>query len=382
VIENLKINNFRNIKFSELNFNPNLNIFIGLNGQGKTNVLEAVQISLSGSSFRNQERIQWIKLGEEFSGIHSSFLWNQVKNQTRILISSSDRKIFLNEKIIAPFKYKNLFSPVVFDPSSLNTIKESGEIRRSFIDEISLNLFEKSGLVQNDYKKILKIRNKTLKEVAEGLKKFSDVKLYLESLNPMFIEKSVALIEQRQKTLNSIILDVNLVVRSLFNNAEAHIDVEYLISGLNYLSKNSSELSNVLENRLFELSAQELALGTSLIGPHKHDIKILFNGNDSRFFCSQGQQRTLILAFKMAQIVYHQKVRGCYPILILDDVLSELDDEKRDALIDFLDQLPTQIFISSTNYDLPTQFKTGVGKVFWVSEGKVNEYGATNELRS
>lgn len=374
MIEKIAINHFRNFKTAQLLFHPNLNIFIGLNGQGKTNLLEAIQLSICGTSFKAQDRLNWLQLGFEHSSINSDFYFRDVSNSTRIIISKTDRKIVLNDKAIAPFKYRNLFSPVVFDPDSLDVIKQSAEGRRNFIDDISLNLFEGTSAVQNDFKKILKIRNKSLKEYSEGLKNLHEVKKYLDSIEELFLEKACLLVNQRIKTIQSLVPEVNKVLARLQNNADLKIEVQYLISNIDCKHKNTTELNDLLRKRLAELASSELSLGTSLIGPHKHEIKILFNGNDSRFFCSQGQQRSLILAFKMAQIVYHQQVKGYYPILILDDVLSELDDEKRDALIDFLGQLPTQIFISSTNYDLPSQFKSGVGKVFWVSEGKVNEY--------
>src|SRR5690606_11873972 len=95
-------------------------------------------------------------------------------------------------------------------------------------------------------------------------------------------------------------------------------------------------IHNAMQERAKKLRAAEIAMGKSLVGPNKHDIKVLFAGNDSRFYCSQGQQRALILAFKMAQIIHYQRRHGVYPLLLLDDVLSELDVGKRFCLIQFL----------------------------------------------
>lgn len=103
---------------------------------------------------------------------------------------------------------------------------------------------------------------------------------------------------------------------------------------------------------MFELKDAEIAYGSSLVGPQKHDVTFLYNQNDSRFYCSQGQQRAMILSFKMAQIVYHRKAFGVYPILMLDDVLSELDLAKREKLILFLKDIDTQIFLTTTDLNV------------------------------
>jgi DNA replication and repair protein RecF len=124
-----------------------------------------------------------------------------------------------------------------------------------------------------------------------------------------------------------------------------------------------------LHKRLLELRDAELASGASLVGPQKHDIFFLYGQKDSRFYCSQGQQRAIILSFKMAQIVYHRRVHGFYPALMLDDVLSELDEGKKTALINFLQEINTQIFITTTDLLLPGNFALENSAVMTVKNG-------------
>ena len=112
-------------------------------------------------------------------------------------------------------------------------------------------------------------------------------------------------------------------------------------------------------------------MGSSLIGPQKHDVIFLYNGKDSRFFCSQGQQRSIILAFKMAQIVYHHKVHGFYPVLLLDDVLSELDLTKQESLISTLNQTETQTFVTTTDTSILKKLRMEKSQVFHVHAGTV-----------
>jgi DNA replication and repair protein RecF len=127
----------------------------------------------------------------------------------------------------------------------------------------------------------------------------------------------------------------------------------------------------LIEKRQKELLDAELSSGVSLVGPHKHDLRFLYGQKDSRFYCSQGQQRAIILSFKMAQIVYHRKVHGVYPLLLLDDVLSELDKNKRDALIAFLHEINTQTFITTTDFTLPESFHLKEISVIRINDGKI-----------
>jgi DNA replication and repair protein RecF len=120
-----------------------------------------------------------------------------------------------------------------------------------------------------------------------------------------------------------------------------------------------------------ELRESEIQSGLSLVGPHKHDIRILFAGKDSRFFCSQGQQRALILSFKMAQILYHQRAHQVHPFLLLDDVLSELDPVRRSNLVAFLKDIPAQIFLTATDLSFPMDFGSHRLSVFRIEDGTV-----------
>ena len=120
-----------------------------------------------------------------------------------------------------------------------------------------------------------------------------------------------------------------------------------------------------------ELELAEIQSGGSLVGPQKHDVIFLYDGNDSRFYCSQGQQRSIILAFKMAQIVYHQRVHGYYPVLLLDDVLSELDLGKQESLISTLNQTETQTFVSTTDVSLISKLSMSNSRVFNIKNGQI-----------
>jgi DNA replication and repair protein RecF len=137
------------------------------------------------------------------------------------------------------------------------------------------------------------------------------------------------------------------------------------------MQKSLEEINEMTHKRMMGLRDAEFATGASLVGPQKHDIIFLYGQKDSRFYCSQGQQRAIILSFKMAQIVYHRRVHGFYPALMLDDVLSELDESKRTALINFLHEINTQIFITTTDLSLPQSFALENYSVMEVKNGEV-----------
>ena len=126
------------------------------------------------------------------------------------------------------------------------------------------------------------------------------------------------------------------------NQTDLHISIDYQVSGKNIMNLEDSTIYSQMKIRVSELREMELASGVSLVGPHRHDIRFC-SITTIRDFCSQGQQRALILSFKMAQIVYHRQVHGTYPVMMLDDVLSEFDADKRNSLIAFLSELNTQI---------------------------------------
>ena len=154
-------------------------------------------------------------------------------------------------------------------------------------------------------------------------------------------------------------------------NPNVTFDFSYEISDQKIVENSEEMLINLMKKRAQELLPAELSAGISLVGPQKHDVIFLYSGNDSRFFSSQGQQRSIILAFKMAQIVYHYRVNGFYPVLLLDDVLSELDQTKQSSLVLALNEIQTQTFLTSTDIEVLKKLNIDRSTVFNVQNGFV-----------
>lgn len=371
----LEIFNFRNFEKLKLEFSQGLNIFIGSNGQGKTNLLEALYLTTQGHSFRPAETPMFIRHDKEQSILRSHILNETAHNSLDFLvqlnISKSGKQYNVNEKKISSSDLKRKLACVVFSPESLAIIKSSAEERRNLVDELIVTIDPKQLQMINDFKKALKTRNKILKDFLKGQSTKKQALDLLESINPIFLKLCITLTEMRIKAIRNIRLDFNTAMRNISKDQNVDISVEYQAFERNILDLEFTVFRDLHVQRLQELREAELASGISLVGPHKHEIVFLMNRKDSRFFCSQGQQRAIILSFKMAQIVYHRKTHGEYPVLMLDDVLSELDDQKRNALIAFLHDIKTQIFITSTDLNLSDSFRLEGSSVIGIERGQI-----------
>lgn len=365
----VRLKNFRNIQDQVLSFSPRLNVLVGQNGQGKTNVLEALYLMLRGDSFRFSENANLIQNGEEQALLQGLLSQNNLEYSLTTQISKSKKNQFLQQKKVSAADVRKLFAAVLFSPESLAAIKESADHRRSLIDDL-LTTYEKnnSDLILH-YRKALKTRNRILRNHANGEQAENVTMDLLEALDPQFMALAAKLSVNRIQAINSLHKEINSSMQYISGEQADEISVRYLISDQIAGDFSEDDCRMMIQKRSLELRTAELQSGTSLIGPHKHDIKFLYGQNDSRFYCSQGQQRAIILSFKMAQIVYHRKAHGIYPVLMLDDVLSELDKTKRDALITFLHEIKTQIFVTTTDFELPTSFTLDQTQVFQVQNG-------------
>jgi len=368
--EKLRLHNFRNFIDVQAEFSPRLNVFLGENGQGKTNLLEALYLNIQGETFRYADNINLIRSGVDFSLLQSTARERDMVYELKTQIMKSRKHYFLNGKRVTSNELKKEFAAVVFSPESLASIKEGADFRRALIDDLLISFNKRNSDLIFEFRKALKTRNRILKNYVENKETKLNTLRLIESINPSFLRLSVQLTSARLTALQGLLKDFNSAMQYISNNSQ-EVGVEYQISGQNAFKFTPQELHDALQKRSLELQDAELAGGTSLVGPHKHDIIFLYGQKDSRFYCSQGQQRAIILSFKMAQIVYHRKAHDVYPILMLDDVLSELDQQKRDSLISFLHEIKTQIFVTTTDFALPKSFSLDEINVLKISDGQI-----------
>lgn len=388
-IKNVHLNNFRNFENVHTQFSPQLNFFLGQNGQGKTNLLESLYLLIKGNSFRYSNNKAFINhnvqpenfisnglilnnspLNKTF--ITSHFSEGELDYKVQLNIEDKSKIFHINQKKISSSQIQKKFYCILFSPESLSFVKESSEFRRELIDDFLISAHPKNVDIIYDFKKVLRSRNKLLKEHKDGKIEPRTFNLMFESLNSLYFQKAALLTYERIKGIKEIQADINDHMQYISNN-NVDIFVDYVASEASFLNLSLAEIEKKLADRFKTLMSAEISSGSSLVGPHKHEIVFLYDQKDSRFFCSQGQQRAIILSFKMAQIVYHRKTHGWYPVLMLDDVLSELDFEKKMRLISFLEKINTQIFITATELDHDADFKPNSHRIINVSHGKILE---------
>lgn len=357
-ITEITVQNFRNLETSTINLNKGLNIFSGKNAQGKTNLLESIYVCAIGKSPRINKLKDCITWGKNFSKIKI----NLKKNNRDIII---DFRIFDNGKkaiLINGSPIKSLsqllgeLNVVYFFPDDLKLIKEAPTDRRKFID-ISLSQVSKvyfNNLMK--YNQVLAQRNKLLK----NSKSLEEVQKTISIWDTQLSTYASNVILSRIRFLNKLSPLVEDSHLELSENKE-RLKIEY--QGI--LGETVQEIREKLLSAYQQSLEKDFYLGYTSIGPHKDDIKIMLNGIDVRNFGSQGQQRTASLALKFGEIELLKKEFNEEPVLLLDDVLSELDEKRREKLIEKSTKL--QCIITCTEFkelaDAATIFQIINGKV-------------------
>lgn len=359
----IQLNQFRNYKSFRAEFGDAVNIFIGQNGQGKTNLLESIHLLATGESFRYCDNENLIQQGTSECLIRALVNSDQLEYELKLQISKSRKNLLVNSKRVSFSETNRFVSCVVFSPESLSAIKEGADLRRRLIDELVVSLNPNHQNLIKDFRKALKSRNRVLKDFLDGKSSQQNTQNLLDALNPSFFRLASFLTKARIDAIHAVELEYSNAMQGISRNSK-QAQINYFASSMKLNGFSHQDIHSLIEKRALELRSAELATGTSLVGPQKHDVIFIYDENDSRFYASQGQQRALILSFKMAQIVYHRRAHGREPLLLLDDVLSELDEEKRGALILFLQQIKAQIFMTTTDLKMTGDLASHDCRVF------------------
>lgn len=373
VLNHIELLSFRNISKLQLKFGRGVNVLFGANGQGKTNIIESIYFLTKGRSFRPGKNDSFIKKGEQKARLTALIEGQGQQDEVNLKFLDNKKNFEINRKKSSSVKISKSYSNVLFSPESLSVIKDEPEKRRLLVDDFLISHQASNASVISDYRKCVRYRNKVLRDFKQRLSSEGDCRDLLESLNPIFLKLATQLTVSRVNSLRDISPFMVKSFEKITKDKNVDISVDYLISSQTAISWEREQIYNAMRNSLFERESSELVTGLTLVGPHKHDVKFLYQKEDSRYFCSQGQQRSLILSFKMAQIMYHYTAYGEYPILLLDDVLSELDESKRRNLVEFLNGIHSQVFITMTDMGPSIDFRNQT-KTFEVKSGGVVVY--------
>ncbi|MGM0420035.1 MAG: DNA replication/repair protein RecF [Bacillota bacterium] len=367
-IERIYLKNFRNLRSVLLDFNPDLNIIVGGNGQGKTNLLEAIYYLSTGRSHRTSTDKELINFDNEDTD-HKLIIQAKIKradevNQKLSLqIEGRDKFFKVNDLEIEKMSnFIGRLNVVLFSPEDLQLVKGSPGNRRNFLDtEVSqVNPYYYHQLKK--YEKVLKQRNNLLKEIRYNPNKDRSI---LEVYTSQLIEIGSNIMKKRQEVVEKLKLLARLHQRRLTDNKE-NLKLKYEPSFSLLEGKKINDLfKQEVENNL----NQEIERGYTLVGPHRDDLLLEINNYDIRKYGSQGQQRTAALALKLAELEFMKSESGEYPVLLLDDVFSELDSIRRKQLIDFIGN-KIQTFITTTDKMLVEDFANNEDDFYYIKAGE------------
>lgn len=375
-IKKLQLANFRNYLEFEQEFNQLKTIIIGQNAQGKTNILEAINILATSNSDRAERDSNLILWDNEYALIFASIEKKDDKLDIALQINpSGKRKLKINgvaKKAPQADLLGNFFS-VMFSCEDLYLIKGSPSTRRSWLDSILFQLDSQYHKSLQSYQKSVTQKNALLKKAREeGLPRraFKDqIDIWNEQIinfgsevlvkRIVFIDEIKEIAKEFQKNISKDTEDLNIIYESTVKDESGSL-------------ANLSTTKEIFKRSLEESFDQEYVRGQSVIGPHRDDLIFLINQKEAKSFASQGQQRSIVLALKLAEVRVIENRKGEIPVLLLDDVLAELDESRQDFLLHNLPENIQTILTTTHISDLQKEFLRGA-QVLTVDKGKVVE---------
>ena len=368
-LQHIHLINYRNYENQELNLNRGINVLIGANGQGKTNLLEAIYYLAAGSNFRGNKDIELIHWEKPYLRLTGQMKKDDSERCYDLEVYMDREK---NKQLkINGVKYKsmtelhNYLRVVLFSPDDLKIVKGSPAERRRYLDGCMSQQDKTYYRLIRDYDRIVQQRNNLLKE----LQYKKEHKAQLDVWNQYLVEYGSQIIYKRLQYLKVLVPMARKVQQALTSETE-RFSVTYHCSMGAIGDFSVEEIKSLFQNIISQKQGEEIARGTTLWGPHRDDLIFYLNGMDLKKYGSQGQQRTGILSLKMAELQTFYKLNGEYPLLLLDDVMSELDDYRRRFLIQMVKKYQIQTIITGANIELLTE-EMAENEIFSVQEGKI-----------
>ncbi|MEH7123443.1 DNA replication/repair protein RecF [Bacillus sp. JJ1532] len=346
-IEQLLLKNYRNYEGLEVQFENKVNVILGENAQGKTNVMESIYVLAMAKSHRTSNDKELIRWDQEYAKIEGRVQKNRGSLPMQLVISKKGKKAKCNhieqQKLS---QYVGNMNVVMFAPEDLHLVKGSPQVRRRFID---MEIGQVSPIYLHDvsqYQKILQQRNHYLKQLQ--IKKQTDQTM-LDILTEQFIQTAVKIVKKRFEFLQ-LLENWAMPIHEGISRGLESLKIEYKPSADVSDEQDLSKMIKVYEDKFGKIKNREIERGVTMFGPHRDDLTFYVNGRDVQTFGSQGQQRTTALSVKLAEIELIHSEIGEYPLLLLDDVLSELDDYRQSHLLNTI-QGKVQTFVTTTSVD-------------------------------
>ncbi|MTD40367.1 DNA replication/repair protein RecF [Erwinia sp. CPCC 100877] len=367
-LNEIEVQHYRNYDQLTLDFPKTLNIFLGENAQGKTNLLESIYVLAMTRSHRTSNEKELIRWNADAAKIGGVIEKKSGTIPLEIFISNKGRKTKVNhieQKRLS--SYIGQLNVILFAPEDLSLVKGSPQLRRKFIDmELGqVNPIYLYDLVQ--YQSVLKQRNQYLKQLAE--KKQTDT-IYLDILTEQLAEFGSKVLYARLEFIKKLEYWANILHKKISHEKE-ELSIEYFSSiPLNKEEFSLEEIHKQLLQSLLDSRKRELFKANTFLGPHRDDLIFNVNGQNVQTYGSQGQQRTTALSVKLAEIDLMYSETGEYPVLLLDDVMSELDNERQLHLLETIEG-KVQTFLTTTSLDHLNNKLTVEPDIFNVHQGEI-----------
>ena len=359
IIKSLKLKNFRNYNFQELQFDDNVNIFYGDNAQGKTNILEAIYLCATTKSHRGRKDKELIRFDCRESHIEMEIEKKEVPYKIDIHLKDNGPKGIAINKI--PIKKASelfgIVNVIFFSPEDLNIVKNGPSERRRFMD-IELSQLDRLYLSNlSNYNRVMNQRNHLLKEINRNTN-MNELEGTLDIWDMQLAKYGSEIVEKRKEFISKVNKIISKIHFTLSGNKEK-VEIIYNISGF--------PLS--LEDNLRKNRERDIRMKSTSVGPHRDDLIFQIEDKDVKIYGSQGQQRTTALSLKLSEIELVKESIKDTPILLLDDVLSELDHNRQTYLLESIHDIQT--LISCTGLDEFINYRFSVNKIFHVEKGSV-----------
>jgi len=390
-LKKLELINFRNYSKLNLNFSKGVILAVGDNGQGKTNLLESIYYLSTGKSHRSYNHNELIKWEKDFSILRAEVSPGSAKNIEHLIeieLKENNIKIRVDKAYCKrKSEFISILPSVIFSPDDLRIIKSSPSNRRNFIDSILDQIHNDFYRTRLQYQKILNQRNSLIKSISSSMKA-ADNKT-LESWDDNIVKYGTKIIEKRYQFIQEIRKDFIRYMKFFFD--KANVDIFYIFSwnrksfrgsyddgSFDYTGSNlgniigSKEEIDSFGSKLKENLKKDLSFKTTTIGPHRDDFAILIDGKDIRSFGSQGQQRVASISLKLCELNILKEKLKTNPVFLLDDVLSELDLERKKLLIKAINN-NLQTFITTTNINYLSDININFTQKFSVKDNKIKK---------
>ncbi|OGF58380.1 MAG: hypothetical protein A2Y62_14890 [Candidatus Fischerbacteria bacterium RBG_13_37_8] len=357
-LETLSLENYRNFSHLKLDFTASLNILIGNNAQGKSNLLESIYLLAYSKSPRTSNLNNVVKHGFQITRIEGEVCNNEIKKELVLLIDSGNKHLFVDKKIVELKQYLSNLHVIFYVPFS-TLIYGFPRERRRYLDRAIVSLDKKYLHAIASYNRILKMRNALFKS------KYNEREM--ESWNEQFINYAVIIWKARQEYIENLCKKVGQLKPIFFKEND---EIEIGLKTTPQLSLEKKRWAEEVKYCMEMQKEREKQMGFTIIGPHRDDMVILLNNYDARYFGSSGQLKAMVILMILAQLnMFHEEYEE-YPLLMCDDIDTELDAMKLNAFLSSLSSM-VQVFLTTTQNNLAETLKDAV--VYQVHEGVVEK---------